>query len=128
MTILYTARASAACGEELHAVITSRTAADPGRFPELQAHGATALQRAGWLVSESDRIIASVRSVYLPGRIPVTARRVLARTAIPLGTALEPYGVHREELSPDGRWTRGLLYLPGRAEPVAMAWELALQG
>jgi hypothetical protein len=128
MTTLYTARASAACGEELHAVITSRTVADPGEYPELRAHGETVLQRIGWLVSESGHTLASVRSAYVPGRVPMGACRLLGCTSVPLGTALEPYGAERADLEPDGKWTRGLLYLPGCAEPVAMAWELALQG
>jgi hypothetical protein len=126
MTALYTARASAACGEPLHAVIASRGVADPRRCPELRARGETVLSRAGQLVSESGRPVAAVASAYVLGRVPMPSRRLLARTTVPLGTALEPYGAWRDELEPSGGWTRGLLYLPGCAAPVAMAWELAL--
>jgi hypothetical protein len=126
MTTLYTARASAACGEDLHAVITARTVADDGCFPELRACGMTVLQRAGQLVTATGRAVSAVRSAYVPGRIPMPAHRLLGCTATPLGLALEPYGAQRDELEPSGGWTRGLLYLPGCPEPVAMAWELAL--
>lgn len=123
---LYTQRAALAAGEELHAVVCARTAADPASYPELRARGITALRREGQLAGESGRVVAMVASVYLPGRVPVYACRLLARTAVPLGSALEPYGAWRDELEPSGGWTRGLLYLPGCPAPVAMAWELAL--
>lgn len=124
MTTLYTVRAAAACGEELHAVITSRAVADSACYPELQAGGATVLQRAGQLVTASGRAVSAVRSAYVLGRVPLPAHRLLGCTAVPLGLALEPYGAEREELEPSGGWTRGLLWL-GRL-PAAMAWELAL--
>jgi len=126
MTTLYTVRASAACGEELHAVITARTVAASGKYPELRAAGASVLERAGQLVSRSGRVFAAVRSAYVLGRVPIRAHRLLGCTAVPLGLALEPYGAWRDELDPDGAWTRGLLYLPSCPEPVAMARELAL--
>jgi chorismate-pyruvate lyase len=124
VTALFTSRAAAAAGEPLTAVIDSRTVADPARYPELCADGYTAFRRDGHLVTASGRPVAAVSSVYLPGRLPADTARLLARTCVPLGTALEPYGVEREELAPDGPRTRGLLRLHGR--PVALAWELAL--
>jgi hypothetical protein len=124
MTALFTSRASVAAGEPLTAVIESRAVADPARYPELCAAGYTAFRRDGRLVTASGKPVAAVSSVYLPGLLPAGTARLLARTATPLGLALEPYGVEREELSPDGPRTRGLLWLRGR--PVAMAWELAL--
>jgi hypothetical protein len=126
MTTLYTGRAEAACGEKLHAVITGRSVVGPGRHPELKANGATILQRAGQLVTASGRAVSAVRSAYVLGRVPMPAHRLLGCTAVPLGTALEAFGAWRDELEPSGGWTRGLLYLPGCPEPVAMAWELAL--
>jgi hypothetical protein len=126
MTSLYTVRASAAAGEELHAVITARTVAGPDCCPELQAGGAAVLQRSGCLVGASGRAVSAVRSAYVLGRVPMPAHRLLGCTTVPLGLALEPYGAERDDLEPSGGWTRGLLYLPGCTAPVAMAWERAL--
>lgn len=124
MTALFTRRAAQAAGEPLTARIDARTVADAADYPELRADGGTALRRDGHLVTASGLPVAAVTSVYLPGRIPSGCCRLLARTTTPLGAALEPYGVRREELSPDGQRTRGLLWLADL--PVALAWELAL--
>jgi chorismate-pyruvate lyase len=124
VTALFTRQAEQAAGGPLTTRIDARTVADPADYPELAADGATALRRDGHLVTASGRPVAAVTSVFLPGRLPSTAVRLLARTATPLGAALEPYGVRREELSPEGPRTRGLLWLAG--QPVALAWELAL--
>ena len=124
---LFTHHAAAEAGEPLRAVIAARTAVDASRYPELRARG-FACKREGHLVTESGRRIAAVSSVYLRDRIPPEAAWLLARTSTPLGLVLEPYGVWREDLAPDGERTRGLLKLPapGGDVPVAMAWELAL--
>lgn len=125
---LFTHRAAQEAGEPLRAVVGARTVAVARDYPELDAGDATALRRDGHLVTASGRRVAAVSSVYLPGRMPPEAAWLLARTSVPLGLALEPYGVHRDELEPQGERTRGLLRLPvpGGDVPVALAWELAL--
>jgi hypothetical protein len=127
MTALFTRRAANASGEPLTAVIDVRTVADPADYPELQASGLTACRRDGHLVTAgSHQAVAAVSSVYLPARIPPAAGRLLARTATPLGLALEPFGVWREELRATTGCTRGRLWLPGPDRVVAVAWEMAL--
>jgi chorismate-pyruvate lyase len=126
MTTLYTARAEAAAREAVHVVITARTAASPEECQQLQADDMTVLRRDGELVTAGGRVVAVVTSWYAPGRMPMPAARLLARTAVPLGQALEAFGGWRDELEPQAGRTRGLLWLPGGTLPAAMARELAL--
>lgn len=123
---MFTRQAEAATGEQMRARITMRCFTSPAVYPELRAASGTACRRDGYLTTANGRRIAKIASVYLPGRIPMPAIRLLGRTATPLGTALAPYGVQREELDPIDGWTRGLLWLPSCDQPVAMAWEYSL--
>jgi hypothetical protein len=118
---LFTDRAATATGEPLHAVLASRIVVDTADYPELQADVPCALRRDGHLVTPTGEPVAKIASVYLPARIPPAAARALITTQTPLGAALAPYGVRREELPEQDGQTRGILWLGSR--PVALAWE-----
>jgi hypothetical protein len=127
---MFTEGAAAAAGEGITAVIDAREPVRATDYPALEADGlTTAFRRTGHLVTASGRPVAAVESVYIPARVPPPVVRLLAMTAVPLGTALAPFRAWREELSPENGRTRGLLWLPGPwgDVPVALAWELIFQ-
>ena len=88
--------------------------------------GTPARWRTGQLVTETGAVAAEVSLIWLPHRLPATARALLDEGQRPAGHILGPLGVTRHyrrarALNGEGVRSQAILYLDGL--PVALATE-----